>query len=379
MQSTKPKEDLRYYDELIEKMKDMENDENPESKEEIDIIYGNIIDQLKESDDEAKKCFTCSHIDYFVYKSKTSHFVELFDLVTKEDCLAEYVFDVKISRALEAVLTCLPHKLDSESHFEQYRKCLKRLGNYFTENFQGVIDNEIAIFTLRSFLRILRSNEAQEKSEISTSNLKKPQKKQDKSKQFYFNLKGLETKFIPDDWKIQKFLKKFNELVVKIPNLLDMALIKCVSPFLSLLMHKLSFKYEGECVKLVELVDKQLKKKQSAFHSMIQDPIGSRFIETFLCLASSEICQHYFDKFIFENSVAYCKHIYANPVIQSLLKNMNNDGEQLKSLFNATVGVLGQVIDFNSNQTFKHFLVLELIDTCGRNNFESEDLMKVFF
>ena len=35
MQSTKPKEDLRYYDELIEKMKDMENDENPESKEEI--------------------------------------------------------------------------------------------------------------------------------------------------------------------------------------------------------------------------------------------------------------------------------------------------------------------------------------------------------
>lgn len=67
------------------------------------------------NDDEAKKCFKCSHIDYFVYKRKTSHFAELLDLATKEDCLAEYVFDVKISRALEAFLTCLPYKLDSES------------------------------------------------------------------------------------------------------------------------------------------------------------------------------------------------------------------------------------------------------------------------
>jgi hypothetical protein len=50
-----------------------------------------------------------------VYKRKTSHFAELLDLATKEDCLAEYVFDVKISRALEAFLTCLPYKLDSES------------------------------------------------------------------------------------------------------------------------------------------------------------------------------------------------------------------------------------------------------------------------
>ena len=51
----------------------------------------------------------------------------------------------------------------------------------------------------------------------------------------------------------------------------------------------------------------------------------------------------------------------------------------MKSLFDAILGVLGQVIDFNSNQTFKHFLVLEMVDTCGRNNFESKDLMKVFF
>lgn len=47
-------------------------------------------------------------------------------------------------------------------------------------------------------------------------------------------------------------------------------------------------------------------------------------------------------------------------------------------MYDAVLGVLGQVIDFNSNQTFKHFLVMEIIETCGRNNYDTKELMKVF-
>ncbi len=78
---------------------------------------------------------------------------------------------------------------------------------------------------------------------------------------------------------------------------------------------------------LVDLINENLNKKASAFHSMIQDAIGSRFIETFLFCASNEIKQQYLTKNIVPCIVCYSKHIYANYVIQTLLRSMENGAE----------------------------------------------------
>ena len=75
---------------------------------------------------------------------------------------------------------------------------------------------------------------------------------------------------------------------------------------------------------LVDLINESLNKKSNAFHSMIQDAIGSRFIETFLYCASNEIKDIFINQNIVPNITVYCKHIYANYVIQTLLKTIEN-------------------------------------------------------
>lgn len=78
---------------------------------------------------------------------------------------------------------------------------------------------------------------------------------------------------------------------------------------------------------LVDAIHKNLSEKTNAFHSMIQDAIGSRFLETFLYCASNEIKGVYIANNIVPNVACYCKHIYANYVIQTLLKTMENTDE----------------------------------------------------
>jgi hypothetical protein len=55
---------------------------------------------------------------------------------------------------------------------------------------------------------------------------------------------------------------------------------------------------------------------------MIQDAVGSRFIESFLFACPADLLvDHYFEKLIQPNLVTYVNHSYANYPIQMLLKH----------------------------------------------------------
>ena len=89
-------------------------------------------------------------------------------------------------------------------------------------------------------------------------------------------------------------------------------------------------KYSKSSTVLVDLIHKNLSEKTNAFHSMIQDAIGSRFLETFLYCASDEIKSIYIKNNLVPNIPLYSKHVYANYVIQTLLKTMeNSDGVRI--------------------------------------------------
>ncbi len=86
-------------------------------------------------------------------------------------------------------------------------------------------------------------------------------------------------------------------------------------------MRKLYVCYPELSADLINSIHKQFVKKSSSFHSMIQDSIGSRFIESFLCCCPSELLiEYYLEKHLLPNLITYCKHTYANYSIQSLLK-----------------------------------------------------------
>ncbi len=87
-------------------------------------------------------------------------------------------------------------------------------------------------------------------------------------------------------------------------------------------MRKLYTSYPEISSELINSIHKQFVKKSSSFHSMIQDSIGSRFIESFLCCCPSDLlADYYLEKHILPNLVSYCKHTYANYSIQSLIKH----------------------------------------------------------
>lgn len=87
-------------------------------------------------------------------------------------------------------------------------------------------------------------------------------------------------------------------------------------------MRKLNGIYSEISSDLIQTIHKQFEKKSSSFHSMIQDSIGSRFIESFLLVAPTDLLANYYlEKHIIPNIVAYSRHTYANYPIQTLLKH----------------------------------------------------------
>ena len=86
-------------------------------------------------------------------------------------------------------------------------------------------------------------------------------------------------------------------------------------------MRKLYSSYPKASSDLINKIHLQFVKKASSFHSMIQDSIGSRFIESFLlCCPTELLVDYYLEKHLIPNVTAYCKHTYANYSVQSLLK-----------------------------------------------------------
>ncbi len=95
-----------------------------------------------------------------------------------------------------------------------------------------------------------------------------------------------------------------------------------IAPCISLLLRKLHGSYPELSADLTQVIHKQFEKKPASFHSMIQDSIGSRFIETFLYVAPVDLLtEYYLQKNILPNIVAYSKHTYANYPIQTLVKH----------------------------------------------------------
>lgn len=106
-----------------------------------------------------------------------------------------------------------------------------------------------------------------------------------------------------------------------------------MSPFLSLLLRKLSLSYPEQNEETIELIHKQFTKKPNSFNTMIQDSIGSRFIESFLFASTDEILEHYLENNLIPNIVQYSKHIYANYSIQTLVKHRMHSDSQVFQLF----------------------------------------------
>jgi hypothetical protein len=73
---------------------------------------------------------------------------------------------------------------------------------------------------------------------------------------------------------------------------------------------------------IIKTIHKQFVKKPNSFQAMIQDAIGSRFIESFLYVCDGDLLiDHYLETLIIPNLVTYVNHIYANYPIQALLKH----------------------------------------------------------
>jgi len=367
--------ETRFYDELFKRLqdKDCEEFKDPEA---VETLYENIIDQITESPEELVKCLNSFHMDFFIYKSNIDHFLKIFKLlIVDNEKLEEYICDRRISRAYEACLTCLADKFlskkPSEDQLESVKTCLKSLGNYLVKNFESIIDTEDGIFTLRCFLRVIGGKDLLES--VPNQNNKN---KKNKWKRTEFNIRDIEIRLIPDEWKIKKFLKKFPLDDI---NLLEKGLLPAVSPCISLLMRKLYMSYPKESAELSKSLHKQFVKKASSFHSMIQDSIGSRFIESFLFTCPIDLLEDYYlSEHVLPNITMYCKHTYANYSVQSLLKYRLEHEPKLSVLYEAIVENLESIIDLHTDLIYKNYLVIELIKACNKlPDIELKSLVKV--
>ena len=300
---------------------------------------------------ELKKCLNSFHIDYFVYKSNLSNFASLFSLITlTPERLSELVNDRRISRAYEACLILAGEKItfakstspEDTADLEKLKQSLTNLAEYLLENFQSILETENGVFALRSFLRIVGQPDQLETAAANEtrSNTKNKFKKE-------FNVKNLSVKLVPDEWKLSKYIKKFVTCLSDI-NMLEIGLVPSVSPCLSLLLRKLSTTYPKACADVVGNIHAQFVKKPNSFHSMIQDAIGSRFIESFLYACPVDLLvEFYLEQHLIPKIVVYAKHIYANYPVQTLIKYRLEKEPQVRN---------GQCIQREMSLELKRFL-----------------------
>lgn len=113
----------------------------------------------------------------------------------------------------------------------------------------------------------------------------------------------------------------------------EMGLAATVSPFVGLLTRKLSTTYPDASRKHVKWIHEQFVKKPNSLGSMIQDAVGSRFVESFLFACTGDTLAHYLDTHLVPNCVTYARHIYANYPVQTLLKFKIDSEPQVSALF----------------------------------------------
>lgn len=175
-------------------------------------------------------------------------------------------------------------------------------------------------------------------------------------------MRDLVPRLLPDEWRHERTLKKMAAGLDDL-NLLELGLQPTMSPCVSLLMRKFYLTNEKKAKKVLTKVHEQLSKKANSFGSMIQDSIGSRFIESFLFACPIDILvEHYLNELILPNLVNYSKHIYANYPIQTLIKHRLASSSELRPLFDELLKNLDSIIDLHSDLIYKNYLLIELID-----------------
>jgi hypothetical protein len=238
--------------------------------------------------------------------------------------LTECMNDRRMSRAYEACLILIGDKIiasknetnsseNNDDDVKKLKKCLTNLADYLCENFQTILETEEGVFALRAFLRVIGAADPLENVVAPrVANKKFPVE---------FNVKNLTVKQVPAEWKLNKYIKKFAKHLSGI-NVLEIGLVPSVSPCISLLLRKLYTTYADDSVSILESIHEQFVKKPNSFHSMIQDSIGSRFIESFLYTCPIDILtEFYLEQHLIPKIVLYSKHIYANYPIQALIKH----------------------------------------------------------
>lgn len=174
-----------------------------------DLLCSNVIDQIGESEIELKRCLTSYHIDFFLYRVSLDKFVSVFSLlVNSSDRIRELLSDSRSARAYDACLLLSGEKLKSvtadSSTAESLKSCLTTLADYFLLNFDEILDTQIGIFAMRSFLKVIgKSDPIESSSQQHGSNGQKTAKRNE------FSLRSYDFRTLPLEWNLHEYLKKF--------------------------------------------------------------------------------------------------------------------------------------------------------------------------
>ena len=152
-----------------------------------------------------------------------------------------------------------------------------------------------------------------------------------------------------------------------------------MSPCISLLLRKLYATYPNDSANVINSIHETFVKKPNSFKSMIQDSVGSRFIECYLYTCPTDLLvEFYINEHLVPNIVAFSKQIYANYSIQTLIKHRLHASPEIKPLYDAILENLGSIIDLHTDLIYKNYLIIELMNAAHKTpTLELKELVKV--
>lgn len=182
-------------------------------------MCANVIDQISENDVELKRCLTCYHIDYFLYKLDSDKFARLFELLTtstgESERIRELLADNRSARAYDACILLSGEKAKkstSPTTSELLKTCLTTLADFFLAHLDDILETQTGVFALRSFVKVIGQVDpieaaaaAAAASSVAGGGNQKPKRAGAKLK---FSMKTYEFKCLPQEWQFNEYLKK---------------------------------------------------------------------------------------------------------------------------------------------------------------------------
>ena len=125
-------------------------------------------------------------------------------LTSSPERIDELLGDSRSARAYDACVLLMGEKATIND--TDLKSCLTRLGDYFVENFDSILDSsKSGIFAMRSFLKAIGKKDLVESSTNSNSG----QKGGKRAAKEVFSMKNYDFKVVPDEWNMKEYLKKF--------------------------------------------------------------------------------------------------------------------------------------------------------------------------